>query len=142
MPLRWMRSDEFGILTVVGQGDVNRSDIEDYLNATVREGTKSHAKLVDLIVGNLTLDRDDLQSVADTLVAYGAGGDAGPVAMVVQGALNIDMAVLLKQRVGARPFRVFTSPLEARSWLMTFRAAPAAEPAATGPTAQGTKTAR
>ena len=60
MPLRWMRSDESGILTVVGQRDVGRRDIEDYLNATVREGTKSYAKLVDMTVGNLTLDREDL----------------------------------------------------------------------------------
>ena len=130
MPLLWMRSDEFGILTVVGQGDIGRQDIEDYLGATVREGTKAHAKLVDLTVGNLSLDRDDLESVARTVVEYGVGGDAGPVAMVVRGALNIDMAVLLKQRVGARPFRVFTDPLEARGWLMTFRASTAASGAA------------
>ena len=112
MPLGWSRSDEFGILTVVGQGDVGRRDIEDYLNATVREGTKSHAKLVDMTVGTLNLDRDDLESVARTLLEYGVGGGAGPVAMVVHGALNIDMAVLLKQRVGfgtfARAARVCT----------------------------------
>jgi kinesin family protein 3/17 len=47
-------------------------------------------------------------------------------------------AVLLKQRVGARPFRVFTDPLEARGWLMTFRASPA-EPGAARPTAQGAR---
>ena len=141
MPLRWMRSDEFGILTVVGQGDIGRQDIEDYLSATVREGTKAHAKLVDLTVGTLSLDRDDLESVARTVVEYGVGGDAGPVAMVVLGALNIDMAVLLKQRVGSRPFRVFTDPLQARGWLMTFRASPA-EPGAARPTAQGARIAR
>lgn len=120
MPLRWVRSDEFGILTVVGQGEIGRQDIDDYLRATVREGTKAHAKLVDLTVANLALDRDDLQWVADALVEYGRGGTAGPVAMVVVGALNIDMAVLLKQRVGERPFRVFTDLLQARGWLMTF----------------------
>lgn len=141
MPLLWMRSDEFGILTVVGQGDIGRQDIEDYLSATVREGTKAHAKLVDLTVGNLSLDRDDLESVARTVVEYGVGGDAGPVAMVVRGALNIDMAVLLKQRVGSRPFRVFTDPLEARGWLMTFRASPA-EPGAARPMAQRAKPVR
>lgn len=141
MPLRWMRSDEFGILTVVGQGDIGRQDIEDYLNATVREGTKAHAKLVDLTVGNLGLDRDDLESVARTVVEYGVGGEAGPVAMVVLGALNIDMAVLLKQRVGARPFRVFTDPLEARGWLMTFRTSPA-ESGAVIPMAQRAKPVR
>ncbi|TAJ87919.1 MAG: hypothetical protein EPO10_07735 [Reyranella sp.] len=119
MPLGWTRSDEFGILTVVGQGDVGRRDIEDYLNATVREGTKAHAKLVDVTASNLNLDRDDLESVARTLLEYGIGGGAGPVALVVHGALNIDMAVLLKQRVGPRPFRIFTDPLDARGWLMT-----------------------
>lgn len=141
MPLRWMRSDEFGILTVVGQGDIGRQDIEEYLNATVREGTKPHAKLVDLTVGNLILDRDDLESVARTVVEYGVGGEAGPVAMVVLGALNIDMAVLLKQRVGARPFRVFTDPLEARGWLMTFRDL-RAKPGAATPMAQVAKIVR
>lgn len=141
MPLSWLRSDEFGILTVVGQGDIGRQDIEEYLDATVREGTKAHAKLVDLTVGNLILDRDDLESVARTVVEYGVGGEAGPVAMVVLGALNIDMAVLLKQRVGSRPFRVFTDSLAARGWLMTFRASPA-EPGAARPTAQGAKIAR
>ncbi len=119
MPLDWTRSDEFGILTVVGEGDIMRQDIENYLLATVREGTKAHAKLVDITVGTLALDRDDLESVAQTLLEYGLGGGAGPVAMVVQGALNIDMAVLLKQRVGQRPFRIFTDPLDARSWLLT-----------------------
>lgn len=141
MPLLWMRSDEFGILTVVGQGDIGRQDIEDYLNATVREGTKAHAKLVDLTVGNLSLDRDDLESVARTVVDYGVGGEAGPVAMVVLGALNIDMAVLLKQRVGSRPFRVFADPLEARGWLMTFRDLPA-KPGAARPMAQGPRIVR
>lgn len=128
MPLGWTRSDEFGILTVVGQGDVGRRDIEDYLNATVREGTKAHAKLVDITASNLNLDRDDLESVARTLLEYGVGGGAGPVAMVVQGALNIDMAVLLKQRVGPRPFRIFTDPLDARGWLMTLVRPPPAGP--------------
>lgn len=141
MPLLWMRSDEFGILTVVGQGDIGRQDIEDYLNATVREGTKAHAKLVDLTVGNLSLDRDDLESVARTVVEYGVGGEAGPVAMVVLGALNIDMAVLLKQRVGSRPFRVFTDPLEARGWLMTFPDL-LAKPGAARPMAQGPRIVR
>lgn len=119
MPLGWSRGDEFGILTVVGEGDITRQDIENYLRATVREGTKAHAKLVDITFGNLVLDRDDLESVARTLLEYGLGGIAGPVAVVVRDALNIDMAVLLKQRVGARPFRIFTDPLDARGWLRT-----------------------
>lgn len=120
MPLGWMRSDQFGILTVVGEGDISRQDIERYLEATRIEGAKANAKLVDITAGTLVLDRDDLESLAHTLVDYGGDGNVGPVALVVEGALNIDMAVLLKQRVGSRPFRIFTAPLEARGWLMTF----------------------
>lgn len=75
------------------------------------------------------------------LVEYGADGAAGPVAMVVQGALNIDMAALLKQRVGARPFRVFTNTLDARGWLMTFRVS-SAEAGAVGRMVQLARTAR
>jgi hypothetical protein len=132
MPLGWTRSDQFGILTVVGEGDITRQDVEAYLQATEREGTKGHAKLVDLTAANLVLDRADLEAVADTLLRYGSDGEAGPVAMVVQGVLNIDMAVMLKQRVGSRPFRVFADALQARGWLMTSRAdtsVPAGQPA-------------
>jgi hypothetical protein len=141
MPLGWTRADDFGILTVTGQGDISRRDIEDYLSATVREGTKSNAKLVDITAGTLTLDRDDLEAVARLLLQYGSHGTAGPVAMVVHGALNIDMAVLLKQRVGQRPFRIFTNPLEARGWLMTFRPG-AARPASVTPMAQPARAAK
>lgn len=119
MPLGWTRTDDFGILTVVGQGNISRQEIEDYLDATVREGTRCNAKLVDITASNLSLDRDDLESLARTLVNYAEGGGAGPVAMVVRGTLNIDMAVLLKQRIGARPFRIFTDLLDAHGWLMT-----------------------
>ena len=79
--------------------------------------------------------------MARLLIQYGSDGSAGPVALVVHGALNIDMAVLLKQRVGARPFRVFTNPLEARGWLMTFRPRPA-KPVSVTRTAQVARAAR
>ena len=52
---------------------------------------------------------------------YGMGERPGPVAMVVGSALNLDMAVLLKQRAGDRPFRIFTSIGAARSWLTGYQ---------------------
>lgn len=114
---------------MTGEGAIGREDIESYLLATATEGTKGHAKLVDITGGDLVLDRDDLQSVARTLLEYGSDGEAGAVALVVRGTLNIDMAILLKQRVGPRPFRVFTDALDARGWLMMPRAGMSASPA-------------
>jgi hypothetical protein len=39
----------------------------------------------------------------------------------VGSALNLDMAVLLKQRAGDRPFRIFTTIGAARSWLTGYQ---------------------
>ncbi len=52
---------------------------------------------------------------------YGRGEPPGPVAMVAGSALNLDMAVLLKQRAGDRPFRIFTGIGAARSWLASYQ---------------------
>jgi hypothetical protein len=41
--------------------------------------------------------------------------------MVVGSALTLDMAVLLKQKAGDRPFRIFTSIGAARSWLKSYQ---------------------
>jgi hypothetical protein len=69
----------------------------------------------------MPLDADDLETVALHLMQYGMDDRPGPVAMVVGSALNLDMAVLLKQRVGDRPFRIFTSVGAARSWLAGYQ---------------------
>jgi hypothetical protein len=52
---------------------------------------------------------------------YGMGERPGPVAMVVGSALTLDMAVLLKQKAGDRPFRIFTGIGAARSWLKSYQ---------------------
>lgn len=69
---------------------------------------------------SLVLDHDDLEGVARDLIQYGWGARPGPVAIIVHTALNLDMAVLVKQRVGDRPFRIFTSLPAARSWLESY----------------------
>ena len=60
---------------------------------TVRKDAKGFAKLVDTTACTLALDHDDLESAAQDLVEYGWGERAGPVAIVVSTALNLDMAV-------------------------------------------------
>ncbi len=111
-----LRASELCI--AIGEGTVTRHDIEEYLAHTIQEGAKGYAKLIDLTACVLALDSDDLELVADGLVQYGRDDQAGPVAIIVRTALNLDMAVLLKQRVGVRPFRIFTTTEAARFWLM------------------------
>lgn len=121
MPLQWSNLPASQLCVVSGRGTVTRGDIEAYLAATIEQGVKAYAKLVDVTDCTMTLSPDDLERVAEALVSYGWGERAGPVAMIVHSALNLDMAVLLKQRVGDRPFRIFTDVGSARTWLSGYR---------------------
>ncbi len=132
MPLSWSTFPASQLCIVTGEATVTRSDIDAYLTRTIREGIKGYAKLVDIATCTLALDADDLEAVADRLLQYGIGDQAGPVAMVVGSALNLDMAILLKQRAGDRPFRIFTSIGPARAWLMNHQESCAPAAFATG----------
>ena len=121
MPLSWSILPDSQLCIVSGEGTVTRSDIDTYLAGTVGDGAKSYAKLVDITACTLALDADDLETVARRLLHYGVGERPSPVAMVVGSALNLDMAVLLKQRAGDRPFRIFTTIGAARSWLTSYQ---------------------
>jgi hypothetical protein len=121
MPLSWSTLPGSKLCIVSGEGTVSRADIDAYLTRTIDEGAKGYAKLVDITACTLALDADDIEAVADRLVQYGMGERPGPVAMVVGSALNLDMAVLLKQRAGDRPFRIFTTIGAARSWLTDYQ---------------------
>lgn len=110
------------VVVVRGVGKVTRSDIEQYLKETIGEGVKGHAKLILLGISTLSLSPDELDAVAASLVEYGRGERPGPVAIVAGNALNLDMAILLKQRVGNRPFSIFVDAREAVRWIGDFHA--------------------
>ena len=118
MALYWTIHHDLGMVAVGGDGSITRADIERYLAATIHGGAKAYAKLIELpSISALLLDHDDIESVAESLLDYGKGERPGPVAFVVHTALHLDMMMLLKQRVGPRPFRIFTTMAEAGAWL-------------------------
>jgi hypothetical protein len=120
MPLYCKISHDPDKVIVRGVGPVTYSDIEQYLAATIREGAKGYAKLFLLGDSKVSLSPAELDAVAHRLIAYGRGEPPGPVAIVAGTQLNLDMAVLLKQRVGARPFSIFIDALQAARWLDKF----------------------
>lgn len=129
MPLYCSISTGPDVVIVRGVGKVTRSDIEQYLKETIGQGVKGYAKLILLGVSTLSLSPADLDAVAESLVDYGRGERPGPVAIVAGNALNLDMAILLKQRVGNRPFSIFVDAREAVRWIGDFYAS---KPAAIG----------
>lgn len=111
------RADSLVVVSGVGLFDL--PFIVAYRQAMLAEGTARYRKLFDLHQSDIALSPDDLQSIAD-----GAGNSvqiAGPIAIVMGGVpppLLVDMAILLKHRMGAsRRLRLFTDETEARRWL-------------------------
>jgi hypothetical protein len=102
---------------VRGLGKVTRRDIAEYLAQTLRDGVKGYGKLILLGDSTMVLTPDELDDVARSLVEYARGETPGPVAFVAGNPLNLDMIVLLKQRVGARPFSIFVDAREAAQWI-------------------------
>lgn len=120
MPLFCSISHDPDRVVVKGVGLVTCRDIEDYLSGTIRQGVKGFPKLILLGESTLMLTPAELDLIANRLVEYGSGERPGPVAIVAGNPLNLDMTVLLKQRVGTRPFSIFVDVREAVRWLGRF----------------------
>jgi hypothetical protein len=125
MPLYCSVVNDTRLVIVRGLGKVTRSDIAEYLAQTLRDGVKGYGKLILMGDSTMVLTSEELDDVADSLVAYARGEVPGPVAFVAGNSLNLDMIVLLKQRVGGRPFSIFIDAREAAQWLESFSQPPA-----------------
>lgn len=84
------------------------------------EGAVGYGKLLDLSRADIRLSSDDLQTMVATTRLAGAT-TAGPIAIFLgedPDPVLLDMAVLLKSRIGnRRRLRVFTDEWTARQWL-------------------------
>jgi hypothetical protein len=120
MPLQCYVLPKDKLLMVEGSASVTRSDIESCLESPIAQRVKNFGKLIDLRQCVLDLDRQGLDAIARAIISYADGQDVGPVAMVAASVFNIDMMVLLKQRIGPRPFRIFVNDDLALAWLQSF----------------------
>jgi hypothetical protein len=65
----------------------------------------------------LVLSPGDIETIAHCLRRYCAKPFPGPIALSVHNSYNLDMAILLKQRVPPGKFRVFPDTGSAFRWL-------------------------
>ncbi len=118
--LGWSILKEAGIVIVRGVGVFDLAFLRSYMRATQVGGAVGYGKLFDLRQTDIEFSGDDLQAVG-LLMRNTAPTTSGPVALLVgknPPPLMLDMAILLKQRVGtSRRFRLFTDEPEARDWL-------------------------
>lgn len=118
--LGWTINRGEGLVTVRGVGVYDLAFVNSLRTAMWAEGALGYRKLLDLSRADIRLSSDDLQTmVAGTFLA--GPTIAGPIAIYLGRApdpLMVDMAVLLKSRIGnRRRLRVFTDEWEARQWL-------------------------
>jgi SpoIIAA-like len=117
MAMHWAVVPGASILAVKAEGRITRRDIKDYLSSVKGDDVDRLAKVVLLANARLDLNHDDIEAVAQDLRTYCQKDAPGPMAFVVEDAFNLDMAVLLKQRVALAKFRVFADRAEAVDWV-------------------------
>jgi hypothetical protein len=76
-----------------------------------------YGKLINLVHAQLVLGPVDIETIAHCLRRYCAKPFPGPIALSVHNSYNLDMAILLKQRVPPEKFRVFPDTGSAFRWL-------------------------
>lgn len=123
--LGWSIQKQDSLVVVSGVGVFDMAFLESYLKATQAAGAVGYCKLLDLRQADIQLSGEDLQAIG-ALTRNNDPAASGPVAILVgknPPPLMLDMAILLKQRVGtSRRFRLFTDEPEARQWLAAISA--------------------
>ena len=124
--LGWTIYRAEGLVVVRGVGLFDLSFIMSFEETMRAKGTVGFCKLFDLHRADIRLSRDDLQTIVARTRSCSAT-TAGPIAIVVGRTpppLLVDMAVLLKRRIGdCCRLRLFTEETNAREWLSSEGAA-------------------
>lgn len=118
--LGWTINRAARLVTVRGVGVYDLSFAIALGAAMWSERAVGYGKLLDLSRADIQFSSDDLQTMVATTCLAGRT-TAGPIAIVLghdPDPLLLDMAVLLKSRIGdRRRLRVFTDEWTARQWL-------------------------
>ena len=119
MPLNWVIASRERQVTVTGEGQVGRSDIEAWLDVVDGARLLTYRKLVDLSAATLTLTPEDMIGLGIRFRAHHAH-EMGPLAMVLPAEApdSIERALGILA-AGRRPMRLFRTAARARRWLST-----------------------
>ncbi|TAJ97434.1 MAG: hypothetical protein EPO41_03245 [Reyranella sp.] len=125
--LGWKIYRPAGLVVVRGVGVFDLSFATAFRETMRAEGAVGYCKLFDLSRADIQLSSDDLNIMAASTRLTGPT-IAGPIAILVGRTpppLLVDMAVLLKHRIGdRRRLRLFTDETDAREWLASEGPAP------------------
>src|SRR5260370_12332825 len=82
MPIHWTISHPTQLVVAVCKGEVNRTDIEGYLDDVVVTNTLPYRKIFDMTQGELALSDDDMMALGARIRAYAGTASMGPLAIL------------------------------------------------------------
>jgi hypothetical protein len=117
MPLYWTIDSRQQLVVVTADGDVTRTDAEEYLDIIEGGGALAYRKLYDGRAGNLVMNHDEMMAIAAKFRSY-HHLPVGPLAIV----LVHEQAKLVARVLGIlasadRPLKLFTSVAPAQRWI-------------------------
>jgi hypothetical protein len=118
MPLHWTIDPHRRLITLVADGDVERHEVEDFMDSMMTVHAGRYRKLLDASGGRSEMDTDDLMALGVRARGLHSLGAAGPLAIIEPGYDYQRYAPLIQLLAAAqRPMRVFKTAAQARAWL-------------------------
>ena len=117
MPIYWTIDSKQQLVVVTAEGDVTRSDAEEYLDAIEGGGALAYRKLYDGRGGNVAMSQDEMMALAARFRSY-HHRPVGALAIVLPSDKAEPVARVLGILASAdRPLKLFTSVAPARRWI-------------------------
>ena len=117
MPIYWTIDSKQQLVVVTAEGDITRSDAEEYLDAIDGGGALAYRKLYDGRDGDVAMDHDEMMAIAATFRSY-HHRPVGALAIVLPHDKAEPVARMLGILASAdRPLKLFTSLAPARRWI-------------------------
>lgn len=118
MPLHWTIDPQLRFVSIIAQGDVARSEVDELLDAMASRGAMTYRKLFDGYNGDTAMGPQDLLELGVRMRAYHALGPIGPLALILSDkTAKIILPILGMLAAANRPMRIFQEPQKARRWL-------------------------
>jgi SpoIIAA-like len=118
MPIVWGVNHAARLVSMKATGELNRTDIEAYLDGLVTAATLSYRKVLDMTECRLALTSDDMAAIGARIRAHEAQRRMGSVAVIAGSNELYDQIRRYDSFVDAqRPLKVFRDAAAAYAWL-------------------------
>jgi hypothetical protein len=118
MPVQWTVSHPTRLVIAIAKGQLQRQDIEAYLDNVITANALSYRKIFDMTNATPELSDDDLMALGARIRAYVTLGQLGPLAIVAATEESYQQARMFAALADAdRPLKIFSELHFARRWL-------------------------